>query len=341
MWINFKADKWVMLAPAAGVTDSITRQIARKWGADACVTELISAEGIKRNCQKTKALMEFTESERPLGIQLFGSNPDSMASATALASELNPDFIDINAGCPAKKVVGKNGGSSLLKDIDNLAKIIKKVVTATDLPVTLKYRSGWDEQSIVAVEVACMAESLGIAALCLHPRTRTQGFAGNANWQHIAEVKNAVSIPVIGSGDIDSPEKVKAMFEQTGCDSVMICRASFGNPWIFQRTSHYLKTGELLDEPSIEMRIETALEHLRLSVEKFGPYNGLVRMRNQLCWYLKGLPGVGRVRAKLVLLPTEAEVIELLNSYKQEMVEEGYGAGKDKNSITGCSLGET
>lgn len=174
MRANFKAYGWVILAPAAGVTDSITRRIAKKWGADACVTELISAEGLIRKCQKTNALTEFDKSERPIGIQLFGAKPDSMGNAATIAAELNPDFIDINCGCPARKVVGKNGGSSLLKDLNKLSEIIKAVVEATELPVTLKYRSGWDEKSIVAVEVALMAESLGIAGLCLHPRTRTQ-----------------------------------------------------------------------------------------------------------------------------------------------------------------------
>ncbi len=340
MRVNFKVYKWVMLAPAAGVTDSITRQIARKWGADACVSELISAEGLIRNCPKTNALMAFEESERPFGIQLFGARPDSMANAAEAASKLNPDFIDINCGCPARKVVGKNGGSSLLKDLDKLAEIISSVVKATELPVTMKYRSGWDENSIVAVEVARMAESLGIAGLCLHPRTRTQGFAGKSNWEHIALVKEAVEVPVIGSGDIDSPEKAKEMFEQTGCDSVMICRASFGNPWIFQRTKHYLETGVLPSMPTIDTRIETALEHLRLSIEKFGPYNGLVRMRNQLCWYLRGLPGVGSIRSTLVQLPAEDEVIKLLNNFKLELIEKGYGTEEYKETIAGSSLGK-
>lgn len=259
-----------------------------------------------------------------------------MGKATTIAAELNPDFIDINCGCPARKVVGKNGGSSLLKDLNKLSEIIKAVVEATELPVTLKYRSGWDEKSIVAVEVALMAESLGIAGLCLHPRTRTQGFAGHSNWQDIAEVKNAVNIPVIGSGDIDSPEKAKAMLDQTGCDSVMICRASFGYPWIFKQTSHYLRTGELLGEPTIDTRIATALEHLRMSIEKHGPYNGLVRMRNQLCWYLRGLPGVSQVRSTLVHLPEEAEIIELFNNFKQELMDKGYGAGENQEASERC-----
>ena len=338
---NFKAYKWVMLAPAAGVTDSITRQIARKWGADACVTELISAEGLSRNCQKTRMLLEFEQAERPLGIQLFGADPESMAAGAQIATELGPDFIDLNFGCPVKKVVGKNGGSSLLKDLSKLEQIIRRVVDSTSLPVTIKYRSGWDTESLVVVEVARIAEAAGVAAVCLHPRTRTQGFTGHSNWEHIAEVKQAVGIPVIGSGDIDSPGKAKDMFDQTGCDSVMICRASFGNPWIFKRVKHYLETGELMAEPDVETRIETALTHLSLSVKKFGPYSGLVRMRNQLCWYLKGLPGVAAVRAKLVRLPSEAEVIELLNSFKDKLMEAGYESEETSETIGGCGIRES
>jgi len=338
---NFKPYKWVILAPAAGVTDSITRKIAKKWGADATVTELISAEGLVRNCLKTKAFLDFEEAERPLGIQLFGADPDHMAKAAEIASKLNPDFIDLNVGCPVKKVVGKNGGSSLLKNLELLEKIISQVVQAVNIPVTVKYRSGWDSDNIVVVEVARLAEANGIAAVSLQPRTRVQGFAGRADWSLISDVKKVVEIPVIGSGDIDSPEKAKQMFEQTGCDSVMICRASFGNPWIFQRTRHYLETGEVLPGPDVDTRISTALEHLHLSIEKHGDYGGLVRMRNQLCWYLKGLPGAAQIRKRLVLLPTEQEVIELLENYKLELRERGYGSSQNSEDISGCEVRKT
>jgi tRNA-dihydrouridine synthase B len=329
MRVNFKVYNWVMLAPAAGVTDSITRKVARKWGADAVVSELISAEGMTRNCIKTKALTEFDESERPIGIQLFGANPDSMAEAARIVTGLKPDFIDLNFGCPAKKVVGKNGGSSLLKDLPLLTRIIRQVVEATELPVTIKYRSGWGDSSIVAVEVAKIAEDNGVAAICLHPRTRAQGFAGQADWRLLAEVKKSVGIPVIGSGDIDSPEKAKKMFEQTGCDAIMVCRASFGNPWIFKRIKAYLEEGKLVGEPGVATRISTALEHLHESIARHGDFGGLVRMRGQLAWYIKGLPQAAKIRARLVRLPTEAEVVELLNNYKKELIEQGYGTAED------------
>lgn len=328
-----------MLAPAAGVTDSITRGIARKWGADATVTELVSSEGLIRNCKKTKTLMEFSDIERPLGIQLFGANPDNIAKAAEIASMLSPDFIDLNFGCPVKKITGKNGGSSLLKDLKTLEKIVTRTVGSTDLPVTIKYRSGWDDDCIVAVEVAQIAESNGIAAICLHPRTRMQGFAGFSDWSLIAKVKQAVKIPVIGSGDIDCPEKAKQMFDQTGCDSIMICRASFGNPWIFQQVKHYLLTGEIMPQPDINARINTALGHLHLSIEKYGPFNGLVRMRSQLCWYLKGMPGVARIRSKLVTLPGEADIKKLLENYKQQLLEQDYGPEKNTQTVDGCKIG--
>jgi len=340
MRVNFKAYIKVMLAPAAGVTDSITRQLARKWGADATVTELISSEGLIRKCKKTNALMAFDQAERPLGIQLFGARPEVMARAAAIAAESEPDFIDLNFGCPAKKVVGKNGGSSMLKNLPDLEKIVKLVVDVVDIPVTIKFRSGWDKDSIVAVDVARIAEDNGAAAVCLHPRTRTQGFSGEADWSLIKDIKQAVSIPVIGSGDIDGPQKAKEMFDRTGCDTVMICRASFGNPWIFQRTKHYLETGELLPEPDIDIRIDTALDHLRLSIDKYGSFTGLIRMRSKLCRYLKGLPGSSKLRSKLVLLPSEEDVIELFESYRQSLKDRDYGTREDSQDSTGCEIGQ-
>jgi tRNA-dihydrouridine synthase B len=252
-----------------------------------------------------------------------------MAEASRIVTEMKPDFIDLNFGCPVKKVVGKNGGSSLLKDLPLLECIIKQVVDATALPVTIKFRSGWDDTSIVAVEVAKIAEANGVAAVCLHPRTKAQGFAGEADWALLTKVKHAIKIPVIGSGDIDSPQKAKLMFDQTGCDAVMICRASFGNPWIFKQVKTYLEKGKLISMPDIKTRIDTALNHLHQSIEKHGDYSGLVRMRGQLAWYIKGLPGASKIRAQLVRLPTEAEVIELLNNYAEKLIEQGYGTTED------------
>jgi tRNA-dihydrouridine synthase B len=321
MFPNFKAHNKVILAPAAGVTDSITRRFAKRFGADICVSELVSSEGLIRNHLRTQELLAFEKSERPIGLQLFGANPVSMAEAAKFAETLEPDFIDLNFGCPAKKVVGKNGGSSLLMDLPLLESIITNVVKAVDLPITIKYRSGWDDKHIVAVEVARIAESSGASAVCLHPRTRIQGFAGKANWSQIAAVKQSVKIPVIGSGDIDSPIKAKEMFDQTGCDAIMICRASFGNPWIFKRIKHYLEFGTLLPEPHADERISVAIEHLKMSVLSFGPVKGVLRMRNQLTWYLRGLAGVTQVRSRLMLAVSEKEVIKLLLDFAQLLSE--------------------
>jgi len=341
MAANFTANIKVMLAPAAGVTDSITRQIAKKWGADATVSELISAEGLIRDNGKTKALLEFDQSERPLGIQIFGAEGNLMARAAVMVSELKPDFIDLNFGCPVKKVIKRNGGSSLLKNLAELEKITRQVTQAVDIPVTIKYRSGWDSNSIVAIDVAKIAEDNGIAAVCLHPRTRVQGFSGQADWSLIKAVKQAVNIPVIGSGDIDSPQKAKQMFDETGCDIIMIGRASFGNPWIFKSVKHYLATGEIPPDPDIDARIEIAIEHLQLSIKKFGSPAGLFRMRSQLCWYIKGLSGASAIRSKMVLLPTEKEVIKLLEEFKRETKNRDYGTKEYSENTSGCEIRPT
>jgi tRNA-dihydrouridine synthase B len=315
MLTNFKISGAVILAPAAGVTDSITRRLAREYGADITVSELVSAEGLIRDHGKTKELLGFTQEEQPIGLQLFGADPDHMAEAAAFAELLGPDFIDLNFGCPAKKVVGKNGGSSLLLKLPILEEIINKTVKAVKVPVTIKYRSGWDEKNIVAVEVAKIAESCGAAAVCLHPRTRAQGFSGDANWPLIAEVKKNVEIPVIGSGDIDSPQKAKQMFDETGCDAVMICRASFGNPWIFNRTRHFLDSGVILPEPTACERINLAIRHLRLSIEHYGNPRGIYNMRSKLAWYLHGLPGATRVRTELMKNADENVVVKILADF--------------------------
>jgi len=338
MSLNFKQNQTVLLAPAAGVTDSITRKIAKMWGADATITELISSEGLIRNCKKTKALMSFEDCERPIGIQLFGANPDNMAQAAVIASTLNPDSINLNFGCPAKKIVGKNGGASLLLNLPMLEKIIKKVVDAVTLPVTVKYRSGWDNNNIVGVEVAKIAKDNGISAVCLHPRTKVQGFAGKADWSLIREVKHSVDIPVIGSGDIDSPQKAKLMFDTTGCDAVMVCQASFGKPWIFKRIKHYLQTGQILPEPDVTIKISTALEHLHLSIQRYGSWPGLIRMRNQLTWYLKDLPEASKIRAKIVMLTSEEGIRKLLENYKQELIDKGYESTENKEDTSGCKI---
>jgi len=322
MLTNFKVSGAVISAPAAGVTDSITRQLAREFGADITVSELVSAEGLVRNHGKTRELLEFTPTERPIGLQLFGADPARIAESAVCAASLSPDFIDINFGCPARKVVGKNGGSSLLLNLPVIEEIISRTVKAVSIPVTIKYRSGWDDKNIVAIEVARIAEGCGASAVCLHPRTRAQGFSGVADWSILAKVKQSVKIPVIGSGDIDSPRKAKQMFDETGCDAIMVCRASFGNPWIFRRIRHFLDTGTELPEPTPIERIRLAIRHLQMSIARYGNPRGIFSMRSKLAWYLHGLPGATRIRTELMKSADEAEIIKLLTEFTMNFIKD-------------------
>lgn len=317
MLTNFKVSGAVISAPAAGVADSITRQLAREFGADITVSELVSAEGLVRNHGKTRELLEFTPAERPIGLQLFGADPGHIAEAAVWAASFNPDFIDINFGCPARKVVGKNGGSSLLLNLPVIEEIIRRTVKAVSIPVTIKYRSGWDDKNIVAVEVARIAESCGASAVCLHPRTRTQGFSGVADWPLIAKVKESVKIPVIGSGDINSPQKAKQMFNETGCDAIMVCRASFGNPWIFRGIKQYLETGIEVPEPTPAERINLAIRHLRMSISYYGNPRGIYNMRSKLAWYLRGLPKATKIKTELMKLTDESAIIGVLSKFAE------------------------
>jgi nifR3 family TIM-barrel protein len=257
-------------------------------------------------------LAEFEETERPFGIQLFGANPDSMAKAAGIMEKSNPDFLDINFGCPARKIVGKNGGSSILRDLDLMREIVSKVVAAVEIPVTVKMRSGWDDESLVYLEAGGIIEECGAAAITLHPRTRMQGFSGKADWSHIRRLKEAVDIAVIGNGDIFAPSDAFSMFEQTGCDAVMIGRASFGNPWIFEQIRQLKINRRLPPEPSPRRRIEMAAKHLDMAVERYGHPRGVYLMRSKLGWYLKGLPGASAARARLNRLISPALIKELL-----------------------------
>jgi tRNA-dihydrouridine synthase B len=315
---NFKDSMAVIYAPIAGVSDSPSRKIARMMGADMTVSELISAEGVLRGNRKTMELAEFDDSERPFGIQLFGANPDSMADAARIMEELNPDFLDINFGCPARKIVCKNGGSSILRDLDLMRKIVAKVVAAVEIPVTVKMRSGWDDRSLVYLEAGRIIEDCGAVAVTLHPRTKIQGFSGTADWSHIRELKNNVGIAVIGNGDIFTPSDAFSMFDQTGCDAVMIGRASFGNPWIFQQIKEFKINGKLPAGPSPRHRIEMALKHLDMALERYGLPRGVYLMRSRLGWYIKGLPEASAVRERLNRLVSPTRIKNLLTGYMDE-----------------------
>ncbi len=311
--LNFKNSRSVIAGPAAGITDRITRRIARACGADVTMTGLISSEGIVRGHRRTLELLEFDDAERPIGIQIFGARPDIMAEAARIVEGYAPEFIDLNFGCPAPKVIGKNGGSALLADLPLMAEIIGAVRQAVAIPVTVKIRAGVNTQNIVAAEAAIIAEERGAEAVCIHPRTAAQRYSGNADWNIIAGVKKAVGIAVIGSGDIDSPLKAESMFDRTGCDAIMICRAAFGNPWIFGRVKSYLKCGREAPEPDCRMRIGTAIDHLRQAIESYGGAAGVFRMRKQIAWYIKGMNGAAAAREVLMRLTDPEEIVSELN----------------------------
>ncbi len=309
----------------AGITDSPARRLARSFGADIVISELIASEGLVRNCRHTLAIASFKPEEHPIGIQIFGSDPEKMARAARIVAEIHPDFIDINFGCPARKVVDRNGGSSVLKDLILLGAIVSAVVKAVDIPVTVKIRAGWDANSLVYLEAGRIIEDCGAAAVTLHARTKAQAFAGNADWEMIARLKDSLGIAVIGNGDIFAPEDAARMFERTGCDAIMIGRGSMGNPWIFRRTKHYLETGDLPPEPTWRQRMETALEHLDAMIAHYGFPRGVFRMRAQFCHYLKGIPGSAPIKSAVNRLLAVEEIRALLRDYVLRLEDEYYG----------------
>jgi tRNA-dihydrouridine synthase B len=296
------ADFPLYLAPMAGVTDKVFRQICKRFGADVLVTEFVSAEGVFRRNERTREYLDFDEIERPLGVQLFGGDAAHMAEAARhVVDWVAPDFIDLNFGCPVNKVVAKNGGSALLKDCPTLANVADAVVRAVSpLPVTAKIRIGWDANSVNAVSVAKILQDCGIAALAIHGRTRAQGYSGEADWRVIGEVAESIALPVIGNGDLFSPADVARRRLETKIAGVMIGRAAMSAPWIFQRIKHYLKCGELLPSPSLGDRWEIIAEHCRAEVELWGAEESAMRaMRSRLMAYSRSLPEAKSLREKL------------------------------------------
>jgi tRNA-dihydrouridine synthase B len=307
----------LILAPMAGVSERPFRLLCRRNGADVVVSEFLSAEGLRRGSERTMEMAAFEAQERPIGIQIFGSEPAAMAQAAALVSEhFEPEFVDINFGCPVKKVVKRNGGSGCLRDVSLVQDIIRACVRATPLPVTVKIRSGWDEATRDPVGIALRCEDAGAKALTLHARSRTQMFSGRANWDEIAAVVAAVRIPVIGNGDITTAEDVLAMRDATGCAGVMIARGSFGNPWIFGEARALLSGRSLPEPPDALRRFEMALEHARLVIAVEGDTpRAAHEFRKHLGWYTKGLPGSAELRARLHRVETLVEVEQLFDAY--------------------------
>lgn len=308
------------LAPMAGVSEGPFRQICRRYGADVVVSEFISSVGISLGIERVLADMRFEPVERPIGIQLYGADAGTMARAAGMVTELfQPDFVDINFGCPVKKVVRNNGGSGCLKDMGLVGGIIKAVKEATHLPVTVKIRSGWDEPQRDPVTIALRCQDAGALALALHPRTRTQMYTGQANWDEIARVVEALDIPVIGNGDISTAEDILAMHRHTGCAGIMVARGSFGNPWIFAQGRALLEGRALPPAPSAGERFAVALEHAQLALRIQGDTRKTaIEFRKHLGWYTKGLRGAAELRQRLFAIESMAEAERLFAEYLQE-----------------------
>lgn len=307
----------LFLAPMAGVSEPPFRRLCRSFGADVVVSEFLSSEGLQRGIKNVHDGAYFTTEERPIGIQVFGAAPAAMAEAASLVTEhYEPDFVDINFGCPVKKVVKRNGGSGCLKDLDLVARIIRAVRRATHLPVTVKIRSGWDEGMRNPVEIALRTQDAGAQVLTLHPRTRAQMYTGCAAWHEIAAVKHALDIPVVGNGDIRTAEDAARMRRETGCDGIMIARGSFGNPWIFQQARAMLDGHQARPGPSPAERFAVALRHARLQVGIQGDSRRTaVEFRKHLGWYVRGLPGAADLRRRLHRVESMAEVGRIFHQH--------------------------
>ncbi len=305
------------LAPMAGVSESPFRRICRRFGADVVVTEFLSAEGIRRENAATLDKLRFGAEERPIGVQIFGGDPVAMGEAAALVTDVfQPEFIDINFGCPVKKVVKRNGGSGCLKDMGLVESVIRSVSAHTHLPVTVKIRSGWNEETRNPVTIGLRCQDAGAKALALHPRTRSQMFTGAARWDEIAAVAAALEIPVLGNGDIKTAEDAVRMQRETGCAGVMIARGSFGQPWIFRETRALLEGKPKPAAPPVEERFAIALEHARMAEEyEADPRGAAIEFRKHLGWYVKGLPGSADLRRKLHAVDSLHEVEGIFAAY--------------------------
>ena len=310
---NIELRNNILLAPMAGITDLPFRLICEKYGAGLCCTEMISSKGLYYNDSKTKLLLNLKGEQRPVAAQIFGSDVEALKYAASYVSDF-VDIVDINMGCPAPKIVKNGDGSKLLLNLELVEEIATEVVKSSKVPVTAKIRKGWDANHIVAVETAKILEKSGISAITIHGRTREEYYSGNADWEIIKKVKEAVNIPVIGNGDIKSKEDALKMFEQTNVDGIMVGRAAIGNPWIFEEIVGYLQ-GKEQRQVSKEERLETILEHINLAVEEKGENIAIKEMRKHLAYYIKNMKDASRLREKINKIDTKVELIDCLNEY--------------------------
>ncbi len=313
-------DSRVFLAPMAGISDLPYRLLMKQFGAGLVFTEMVSAKGLIHAGKRTRELLASRPEERPLGIQLFGSEPESLAEAARMIAA-DGDLVDINMGCPVNKVVKDGSGSALLKDPQMVGRIVRAVRSATGLPLTVKIRSGWDRQGTNFREIGRIAECEGADAIILHPRTRAQGFGGRANWEQIRELKEHVAIPVIGSGDIFAATDAAAMVDATGCDAVMIGRGGYGNPWLVRDSVRLLAGERPLPAPTAEERLAAASLHQRLQIETFGEQKALFEMRKHLCWYARGLPGAAAFRAEINRAESATEQRRLMMDFFRKQTD--------------------
>ena len=314
---NVQLDNEVFLSPMAGVTDLPFRTICKEKGCGMLYTEMINAKALCYDDENTKKMLRMDKDEHPVAVQIFGSDPEFMGKADIIMNQYPNEILDINMGCPAPKVIKNGDGSALMRNPKLAAEVLTAVVKNSEKPVTLKIRKGWDDDSVNAVEIAKIAEECGISALAIHGRTREQFYSGKADWDIIAEIKQAINIPVIGNGDVFEVEDAVNMLEKTKCDAIMIGRGAQGNPWIFNRINHYMKTGEILPEPTLEEKITTAIRHMNLAVAEHGDYVAVREMRKHIGWYLKGLKNSAKYRDQINKITDYKEVITMLEEYMQ------------------------
>ena len=320
---NVEIKNRIIVAPLAGVSNVAFRMINHDMGAGLCVSEMISAMGIIYNSKKTIDLLEICEEERPVSIQLFGSDENSLLKAAKYVEDnIKPDIIDINCGCPVPKVAGKSGGgAALMKDPDKIYKIVYTLSHYLKTPITIKIRIGWDSNSINAVEIAKKAELAGASGIAIHGRTKAQGYEGSANWDIIKEVKESVNIPVIGNGDIKTIYDAKRMLDYTKCDAVMIGRASLGNPWFIKECVEYVENGNIIEKPTYIDKLGMIKTHYEKLESIHGPSRAILEIRSHALWYLKGLVGNKEIKEKIVHVNTKAELFDIIDKYKKELGE--------------------